>query len=71
MLTLTRFSQHLFSLIHLSKNGESWELNSNARVNLPGSHGEEIVRGFCFFDEEQVVYTCGEDGKVNAWHPGS
>ncbi|SPO02184.1 related to WD40 repeat protein [Cephalotrichum gorgonifer] len=63
--------QQMFSLVHFAKNGAAWEMDGGNRVNLPGAHGEEIVRGFCFFDEQQVVYTCGEDGKVKAWHPES
>ena len=39
-------------------------------VGLPGAHGEEIVRAFCFFDQEQVVFTAGEDGNIKAWRPG-
>ncbi|KAJ0321232.1 hypothetical protein COL5a_009287 [Colletotrichum fioriniae] len=44
----------------------SQEANS---VGLPGGHGEEIVRSFCFYDDEQVVFTAGEDGNIKAWRP--
>ncbi|KAF4985556.1 hypothetical protein FDECE_16475 [Fusarium decemcellulare] len=62
-----------FELVFLAKNpnGEGWALDRDNSVGLPGAHGEEIVRSFCFFDEEHVVYTAGEDGNVKAWRPGS
>lgn len=46
-------------------------LDRDNRVNLPGAHCGEIVRSFCFFDDEQVVFTAGEDGHIKAWRPGS
>lgn len=61
----------MFSLVHLARDDGAWSLGGGVRVDLPGAHGEEIVRGFCFYDEEQVVYTCGEDGRVKAWNPQS
>ena len=61
----------MFSLVHLARDGGEWSLDGGVRVDLPGAHGEEIVRAFCFFDEEQVVYTGGEDGRIKAWHPRS
>ncbi|KAL0468977.1 WD40-repeat-containing domain protein [Neurospora intermedia] len=61
--------QELFRLIHLSKNGASWSLDSETVVGLPGAHGSEIVRSFCFVDEQQVVFTAGEDSCIKAWRP--
>ncbi|KAG5663405.1 hypothetical protein KAF25_001341 [Fusarium avenaceum] len=60
-----------FELVFLAKNpsGEGWALDRENSVSLPGAHGEEIVRSFCFFDEAHVVYTAGEDGNVKAWRP--
>ena len=58
----------MFQLVHLTK-GDDWAFAHDSVVGLPGAHGSEIVRGFCVFDEQQVVYTCGEDGKVRAWRP--
>ncbi|KND90925.1 putative WD repeat-containing protein [Tolypocladium ophioglossoides CBS 100239] len=52
------------------RQGQSWELDRDGSVGLPGAHGEEIVRAFCFVDEEQLVFTAGEDGNVKAWRPG-
>ncbi|KAJ4146320.1 hypothetical protein NW754_001787 [Fusarium falciforme] len=62
-----------FELVFLAKNpsGEGWALDRDNSVGLPGAHGDEIVRSFCFFDEEHVVYTAGEDGNVKAWRPGN
>ncbi|KAH6609433.1 hypothetical protein Trco_002779 [Trichoderma cornu-damae] len=60
-----------FELIFLAKTADnSWALDRNNRVVLPGAHGSEIVRSFCFFDDEQVVFTTGEDGNVKAWRAG-
>ncbi|KAG9258274.1 WD40-repeat-containing domain protein [Emericellopsis atlantica] len=62
---------HEFGLVFLAKGQQEglWTLDKSAGVGLPGGHGEEIVRDFCFFDEEQVVFTGGEDGKIKAWRP--
>lgn len=46
-------------------------MDRNSSVGLPGAHGDELVRAFCFFDEEQAVFTAGEDGVVKAWRPTS
>lgn len=67
MLT-TRFSRQMFELVFLAK-GDAWALDRDNSVGLPGAHGEEIVRSFCFFDEEQVVFTAGEDGNIKGWRP--
>ncbi|KAK7218024.1 hypothetical protein V2G26_006027 [Clonostachys chloroleuca] len=60
-----------FKLMFLTNDQGSWEVNSGNSVGLPGAHGEEIVRAYCFFDESQMVFTGGEDGKVKAWRPGN
>ncbi|KAL6702021.1 WD40-repeat-containing domain protein [Trichoderma pleuroticola] len=60
-----------FELIFLAKAADgSWALDLANKVVLPGAHGSEIVRSFCFFDDEQVVFTTGEDGNVKAWRAG-
>lgn len=57
-----------FELVFLAKGADQkWNFDRDNTVGLPGGHGEEIVRSFCFFDEEQVVVTVGEDGCVKAW----
>ena len=61
----------MFELVFMAKNNQGWGLDRDNSVGLPGAHGEEIVRSFCFFDEEHVVFTAGEDGNVKAWRPGS
>jgi WD40 repeat protein len=61
----------MFQLVFLSQTpAGTWELDQESSVGLPGAHSEEIVRAFCFFDEEQTVFTAGEDGMVKAWRPG-
>ena len=61
-------SQQMFGLVHLSKNPE-WSFDQDTVVNLPDAHGTELVRAFCFLDQEQTVYTGGEDGQIKAWRP--
>ncbi|CAM1504660.1 Fc.00g022510.m01.CDS01 [Cosmosporella sp. VM-42] len=61
----------MFELVFMAKNNQGWGLDKDNSVGLPGAHGEEIVRSFCFFDEEHVVFTAGEDGNIKAWRPGS
>ncbi|KAK3987745.1 WD40-repeat-containing domain protein [Cladorrhinum sp. PSN332] len=63
--------RELFQLIHLSKGASGWGLDTESVVGLPGGHGQELVRSFCVFDEQQVVFTGGEDGCIKAWRPGS
>ncbi|KAL2023259.1 hypothetical protein VTK56DRAFT_3382 [Thermocarpiscus australiensis] len=63
--------QQTFQLIHLAKGAGGWGLDRETVVGLPGAHGTELVRSFCFYDEQQVVFTAGEDGCVKAWRPGS
>ncbi|KAG7103889.1 putative WD repeat-containing protein like [Verticillium longisporum] len=60
-----------FQLVHLARGSEknSWVFDQASSVGLPGGHGEEIVRAFCFYDDEQVVFTAGEDGNIKAWRP--
>lgn len=41
-----------------------WSFGS--RVQLPGAHGEEVVRGVMFVGETSVL-TCGEDGQAKIW----
>ncbi|RYO87302.1 hypothetical protein DL766_005778 [Monosporascus sp. MC13-8B] len=61
--------QQKFELVHLAKggSGSSWALDRANSVGLPGAHGTEIVRSFCFYDEAGIVFTAGEDGFIKAW----
>nr|XP_036587561.1 WD domain-containing protein [Colletotrichum truncatum]KAF6798503.1 WD domain-containing protein [Colletotrichum truncatum] len=62
--------RQVFELVHLSRTNEgSWGFDRANSVGLPGGHGEEIIRSFCFYDDEQVVFTAGEDGNIKAWRP--
>ncbi|KAG6024683.1 hypothetical protein E4U41_001709 [Claviceps citrina] len=72
--------RQLFELIFLARNQQQqqqqheqpkWAFDRHNSVGLPGGHGGEIVRSFCFFDDAQLVFTAGEDGAVRAWRPGS
>jgi SEL1 protein len=44
------FSRESFELIQL-KNSTPWVLSPESKVILPGAHGSEVVRSFCFLDE--------------------
>lgn len=63
----------MFVLWHLLNKGgelwgrERWGWGTDTVVGLPGAHGGELVRSFCFLDEERVVFTAGEDGCIMAW----
>jgi hypothetical protein len=48
-------------------NGPGWEFGE--RIELPGAHGEEVVRDLKFVDEGRVL-SCGEDGMVRLWSVG-
>lgn len=46
--------------------GEDLDLDS--AVTIPSAHGDEVVRDVLVpFQHEDMLYTCGEDGCVNAW----
>lgn len=64
------FRKQAFELVFLTRNqgqGPKWVLDRENSVGLPGAHGEDLVRSFCFYDEAQMVFTAGEDGNVKAW----
>ena len=44
--------------------GPGWDFGD--RIELPGAHGEEVVRDLKFVDASRVV-SCGEDGMVKLW----
>lgn len=44
--------------------GPEWEFGE--KIELPGAHGEEVVRDLKFVDASNVV-SCGEDGMVRMW----
>lgn len=75
-------SRESFDLVQL-KNNPPWSFSAETKVTLPGAHGSELIRSFCFFDavsnsvynvwqilivlQHQIVVTCGEDGQIKAW----
>lgn len=38
------------------KNSPPWSLSSESKVTLPGAHGSEIVRSFCFLDTVSSIH---------------
>ena len=62
--------RQMFELVHLTSSGGGgggWALDRENSVGLPGAHGSEVVRSFCFYDEAGTVFTAGEDGFLRAW----
>ncbi|KAL4818513.1 WD40-repeat-containing domain protein [Aspergillus spinulosporus] len=47
----------------------SWRFDEQNLWRLPGGHGEEVVRSVHIDEQNQSVFTCGEDGFVRAWKP--
>lgn len=47
--------------------GPDWEFGET--IELPGAHGEEVVRDLKFVDASNVL-SCGEDGLVKLWAIG-
>lgn len=46
---------------------ESLGWGFGSAIDLPGAHGEEIVRDVVLLNEERKALTCGEDGRVKLW----
>ncbi|KAL4787467.1 WD40-repeat-containing domain protein [Aspergillus varians] len=47
----------------------TWRFEQQNLWRLPGGHGEEIVRSVYVDEQNQSVFTCGEDGFVRSWKP--
>ncbi|KAL4806505.1 WD40-repeat-containing domain protein [Aspergillus unguis] len=47
----------------------TWRFDEQNVWRLPGGHGEEVVRSVYVDEQNQSVFTCGEDGFVRAWRP--
>ena len=41
--------------------------NFGSIVDLPGAHGEEVVRDLMVLEDQNVAISCGEDGNVKLW----
>ncbi|KAL4950869.1 WD domain protein [Aspergillus filifer] len=54
-------------LIPLAPN--PWRFDEQNLWRLPGGHGEEVVRSIYVDEQNQSVFTGGEDGFVRAWKP--
>ncbi len=52
------------SLVQLDK---SRSYDFGARIELPGAHGEEVVRDVLLLSGEKKAISCGEDGHVKVW----
>ena len=52
------------SMVQL-ESARSWKFSSV--IDLPGAHGEEVVRDVMVLAEEKKAMSCGEDGLVKLW----
>ncbi|KAF2746150.1 WD40 repeat-like protein [Sporormia fimetaria CBS 119925] len=72
-----RTSGQKLDIIPLRKNEQTkeplaYECDLDAKVAIPGAHGEEIVRDLFVDVHSNTTFTVGEDGHVRAWKmPGS
>ena len=42
-------------------------LRFGSSVDLPGAHGEEVVRDLMLLEDKHLAISCGEDGQVKLW----
>ncbi|KAK3710469.1 hypothetical protein LTR37_010312 [Vermiconidia calcicola] len=52
------------SIVQLDQS-RSWSFGST--IDLPGAHGEEVVRDVMVLEQERKAIGCGEDGHVKVW----
>ncbi|KAK3723191.1 hypothetical protein LTR37_001914 [Vermiconidia calcicola] len=52
------------SIVQLDQS-RSWSFGS--AIDLPGAHGEEVVRDVMVLEQERKAISCGEDGHVKVW----
>lgn len=65
-----KHSESRLDLIPITKNSNGpleYDFNLEKRVQLPGAHGEEIVRDIFTDIHTRTTFTCGEDGFIRAW----
>lgn len=55
--------------LSISSLGSPGAWNFGQKIDLPGAHGEEVVRDVLLHGKR--AFSCGEDGKVKAWNLGS
>lgn len=61
------FGHHERSLLGIAPLNEESRWAFGSAVELPGAHGEEIVRDLLLLHAEGKAVSCGEDGRVRAW----
>ena len=54
----------MLSIVQLDQS-RFWSFGS--AIDLPGAHGEEVVRDLMVLDKEKKAISCGEDGHVKLW----
>lgn len=62
---------HSLSRVDLLVIQSDGSLDLQNRIVLEGAHGEEIVRSVYVRDEDNVIYTAGEDGQICAFQGSS
>ncbi|ETN45357.1 uncharacterized protein HMPREF1541_09188 [Cyphellophora europaea CBS 101466] len=60
---------HSMSQVDMVPIGSAGSLDLNNRIILQGTHGEEIVRSI--FVKDNMIFTAGEDGRVQAYRASS
>lgn len=54
------------SIVQLVGGPASWSFGPS--IDLPGAHGEEVVRDLLLTADQSRAFSCGEDGQVKAWN---
>lgn len=65
-----KHSESRLDLIPVRKNASEplqYEFNAEKSTQLPGAHGEELVRDIFTDIHTRTTFTCGEDGHIRAW----
>lgn len=44
-----------------------WTPEVNYGIRLAGGHGSEVIRDMLWYADDEVAFTCGEDGAVRVW----
>lgn len=61
------FGNHEREALGVAPLDEAQQWAFGPRIELPGAHGEEIVRDLLLLHAEGKAVSCGEDGKVKVW----
>jgi len=57
----------LIPLVKAPVPSPGWTPEVNHRIRLARGHGPEVVRDVRWYADDEVAYTCGEDGVIRVW----